>query len=179
MFSCNAWWDKRTPDKRSETIPSSRITPDPLDSQLHVSASSLQFTSSSTGFRSEDLEELGFVLSGPFLCCFWGLCLDYGLLYSWKIQTWTIIRFQTESVIYWFFNLLVFDRIHDAMCLNKMSRTEKYAHNIKNTAVYLIVHMGYFLSLCSPNWGFAAKKLMFWFHLTIEASPIWSSSRVW
>ncbi len=29
---------------RSETIPSSRITPDPLDSQLHVGASSLQFT---------------------------------------------------------------------------------------------------------------------------------------
>ncbi len=115
----------RTPDKRSETIPSSRITPDPLDSQLHVSASSLQFTSSSTGFRSEDLEELGFVLSDPFLCCFWCLCLDYGLLYSWKIQTWTIIRFQTESVIYRFFYLLVFDRIHDAMCLNKMSRTEK------------------------------------------------------
>uniref|UniRef100_A0A8C1ZSS8 receptor protein-tyrosine kinase n=1 Tax=Cyprinus carpio TaxID=7962 RepID=A0A8C1ZSS8_CYPCA len=29
---------------RSETIPSSRITPDPLDSQLHVGASPLQFT---------------------------------------------------------------------------------------------------------------------------------------
>ncbi len=41
--------------------------------------------------------------------------------------------------------------------------------------------MGYFLSLCSPNpsWVFAAKKLIFLFHLTIEASPIWSSSRVW
>ncbi len=33
--------DQRTPDTRSETIPSSRITPDPLDSQLHVCASSL------------------------------------------------------------------------------------------------------------------------------------------
>ncbi len=35
--------------------------------------------------------------------------------------------------------------------------------------------MGYFLSLCSPNpsWMFAAKKLIFLFHLTIEASPIW------
>ncbi len=41
--------------------------------------------------------------------------------------------------------------------------------------------MGYFLSLCAPNpsWVFAAKKLVFLFHLTIEASPIWSSSRVW
>ncbi len=40
---------------------------------------------------------------------------------------------------------------------------EIQAHNIRNTAVYLIVHMGYFLSLCSPNWGFAAKKLIFSF----------------
>ncbi len=40
--------------------------------------------------------------------------------------------------------------------------------------------MGYILSLCSPNpsWVFAAKKLIFYFHLTIEASAIWSSSRV-
>ncbi len=47
----------------------------------------------------------------------------FGLLYGWKIQTWSIIRFQTASVPYSFFYLLVFDRIHDAMCLNKMSRT--------------------------------------------------------
>ncbi len=37
--------DQRTPDKISEIIPSSRITPDPSDSQLHDGASSLQFTS--------------------------------------------------------------------------------------------------------------------------------------
>ncbi len=36
---------QRTPDTRSETIPSSRITPDPSYSQLHDGASSLQFTS--------------------------------------------------------------------------------------------------------------------------------------
>ncbi len=39
------------------------------------------------------------------------------------------------------------------MCLNKMSRTS--SRNIgpqhQTTAVYYIVHMGYFLSLCSPN----------------------------
>ncbi len=33
--------DYRKPDKRSETIPSSRTTPDPLDSQLHFGAASL------------------------------------------------------------------------------------------------------------------------------------------
>ncbi len=47
----------------------------------------------------------------------------FGLLYGWKIQTWPIIRFLTESVTYWFFYLLVFDRISDAMYINKMSRT--------------------------------------------------------
>ncbi len=36
---------QRTPDERSEIIPSSRITPDPSDSQIHDGASSLQFTS--------------------------------------------------------------------------------------------------------------------------------------
>ncbi len=41
---------QRTPDTRSETIPSSRITPDPLDSHLLFSSPH----SSSTGFRSED-----------------------------------------------------------------------------------------------------------------------------
>ncbi len=58
---------------------------------------------------------------------------------------------------------------------------EKQAHNIKDPAVYLTVGMGYFLSLFVLNLsgGFAAKKLFFQFHLTIEAGTIWSSSRVW
>ncbi len=46
----------------------------------------------------------------------------FGLLYGWKIQSWPIIRFLTVSHLLIFY-LLVFDRIHDAMCLNKMSRT--------------------------------------------------------
>ncbi len=43
--------DQRTPDTSSETIPSSRITPDPSDSQLLLFSSP---HSSSTGFRSEN-----------------------------------------------------------------------------------------------------------------------------
>ncbi len=74
------------------------------------------------------------------------------------------------------FYLLVFDRIHDAMHLNKMFRTSgrKQAHNIKDPAVYLTVDMGTFLSLfvLNSSGGFAAKKLFFQFHLTIEASAI-------
>ncbi len=65
--------------------------------------------------------KLGFGISDPFLCCF--LWLVFGLFSGWKIQTWPIIRFLTESVTYRFLYLLVFDRIHDAMCLNKMSST--------------------------------------------------------
>ncbi len=45
VFSYNAWRVWRTHDKRSETIPSYRISLDPSDSQLHVGASPLQFTS--------------------------------------------------------------------------------------------------------------------------------------
>ncbi len=80
------------------------------------------------------------------------------------------------------FYLLVFDRIHDAVCLNKMFRTS--SRNIgpqhqKYSSIFHSTH-GVLFPLCSPNpsWVFAAKKLIFLFHLTIEASPI-SSSRVW
>ncbi len=46
----------------------------------------------------------------------------FGLLYGWKIQIWPIIRFLTVSHLLIFY-LLVFDIIHDAVCLNKISRT--------------------------------------------------------
>ncbi len=119
MFSYNAWWGYRTPDKRSETIPSSRITPDPSDSQIHDGASSLQFTSL-IFYRVQvrglewPKQNLGFVLSDPFLCCFWGLWLEEPNMAHYKIS-----ESQSLTDLY----LLVFDRIHDVMCLNKMSRT--------------------------------------------------------
>ncbi len=58
-----------------QTVSSSRITPDPSDSQLHDGASSLQFTSrifyrvQVRGLEWPE-QKLGFVLSDPFLCCF-------------------------------------------------------------------------------------------------------------
>ncbi len=55
--------------------------------------------------------------------------------------------------------------IHDAMHLNKTSRTSsgKTGPHIKNTAVYLTVDMGYFLSLfvLNPAGMFADKNLFF------------------
>ncbi len=89
----------------------------------------------------------------------------FGLLYGWKIQTWLIIRYLTESVTYWFLYLLLFDRIHDTLCLNKMSRTS--SRNIgpqhqKYTSIFHCTH-GVLFNPCSPNpsWVFAAKKLIF------------------
>ncbi len=91
--------------------------------QIHSSMTVLLLFSSphsfSTGFRSEDWK-LGFVLSDPFLCCFWGLCwiivwLEYPNMAHYKISN----RVSHLLIFY----LLVFDRIHDAMYLNKMSRT--------------------------------------------------------
>ncbi len=59
----------------------------------------------------------------------------FGLLYGWKI-----IRFLIESVTYCFFNLLVFARIHDAMCLNKMSRTSSRNIGPQNKKYSSIFH---------------------------------------
>ncbi len=77
-----------------------------------------------TGFRSEDWKDHSRSLvlcSVPIFVLF--LRFVFGLFYGWKIQTWLIIRFLPESVTCWFFYLLVFERIHDTMYLNKMSRT--------------------------------------------------------
>ncbi len=52
---------------------------------------------------------------------------------------------------------------------------EKQAHSIKDPAVYLTVDMGgtcLYLFVLNSSDGFAAKKLFFQFHLTIEASAI-------
>ncbi len=175
MFSYNVWWGSRSPDKRSEIIPSSRITPDPLDSQIHDAASSLQFTlSSSTGFRSEDRNGRRRSL---LLCSLTHFCVVFEVC-VWIIVRLedpnTVIRFLTESVTYWFVYLLVFDQIYDAMCLNKMSRT--FSRNIdpqhqKYSSIFNYTHGLLFIPVFI--------KPILSVHLTIEASPVWSSSRVW
>ncbi len=114
-------------------------------------------------------------------CVYFDVC--FGLLSCWKIKTWPIIRFLTEAVRFWFF--ICWYLIESMMpCIWTRCPgppAEKQAHNIKDPAVYLTVDMGDFLSLfvLNSSGGVAAKKLFFQFHLTIEASAIWSSSRVW
>ncbi len=124
VFSYNAWGGYRTPDKRSETF----LHTESLQIlQIHISMTELLLFSSShsfsTGFRSEDCNghSRSLVLcSVTHFCVVFKVC--FVLLSGWKIQTWPIIRF-SNRVTFYFFYLLVFDRIHDVMCLNKMSRT--------------------------------------------------------
>ncbi len=75
--------------------------------QIHSSMTVLLLFSSphsfSTGFRSEDwngIAEAWFCAQWPI---FVFLRFVFGLLYGWKIQTWPIIRFLTESVTCWIF----------------------------------------------------------------------------
>ncbi len=88
VFLYNAWRVWRTPDKRSETISSSRISPDPSDSQLHDGASSLQFTSLMFyRVQVRGLEwpaEAWFCAQWPIFVLF--LRFVFGLLYGWKIK---------------------------------------------------------------------------------------------
>ncbi len=76
--------------------------------QIHSSMTVLLLFSSphsfSTGFRSEDWNDH----SRSLICAQWPIFVlflrfVFGLLSGWKIQTWPIIRFLTESVTYWFF----------------------------------------------------------------------------
>ncbi len=93
--------------------------------QIHISMMELLLFSStqsfSEGFRSEDRDSHGKRL---ILCSVTHCCVYFVLLSWWKIQARPIIRFLTEVVRFRFFiYLLVFDRIHDAMHLNKMFMT--------------------------------------------------------
>ncbi len=72
--------------------------------QIHSSMTVLLLFSSpqSSGQRT------GMAIAEAWFCAQWPifvlfLKVVFGLLYVWKIQTWPIIRFLTESVTYWFF----------------------------------------------------------------------------
>ncbi len=109
-----------------------------------------------THFLQGSGQRTGMVIAEAWSSAQWPifvLFLRFVLFYVWKIQTWPIIWFLTESVTYWFFYLLVFDRIHDAMCLNKMSRTSSRnicpQHQIYSSGVLFIpVFTKPILSVC-------------------------------
>ncbi len=103
--------------------------------QIHSSMLVLLLFSSpqsfSTGFRSEDFEWPSEPIFGVWII----LWLEDPNMAHYKISN----RVSHLLIFY----LLVFDRIHNAMCLNKMFRTS--SRNIgtqnKNTAVYFILHI--------------------------------------
>ncbi len=83
-------------------------------------------------------------------------CAQWPISVVSEVCVWIIVRLEDPNMAHYnisnrvsqllIFYLLVFDRIHDAMCLYKMSRTcrRNIGPQHKKTAVYLIVHMGYF-----------------------------------
>ncbi len=120
----------------------------------------------STAFRSEDWNGHSISL---VLCSVTHFCVVF------EVCIWIIVWFQDPNTAnykisnrvshFLILYLLVFDRIHDAMCLNKKSRNS--SRNIgpqqqKYSSVFNCTH-GVLLSRCSPNpyWVFAAKKLFF------------------
>ncbi len=95
--------------------------------QIHSSMTVLLLFSSphsfSTGFRSEDWNDHSRSL---VLCPVTHFCVVF------EVCFWIIVRLEDPNMAHYKisnsqslidFYLLVFDRIHDAMCLNKMSRT--------------------------------------------------------
>ncbi len=106
------------------SVPSSMTVLLLFSSQLHDGAASLQFThSSSTGFRSEDWNGQQNLV----------LCSVTHFSVVFEVCVWIIVRLEDPNMAHYtisnrvghllIFYLLVFDRIHDAMHLNKMSRT--------------------------------------------------------
>ncbi len=142
-----------------------------------------------THFLQGSGQRTGMATADAWFCAQWPIFVlflrfVFGLLSGWKIQTWPIIRFLTDSVTYWFFNLLVFARIHDAMSLNKMSRTS--SRNIgpqhqKPCSIFNCTHWVLFYPCVHQTHleCLLQNSIFFFFYLTIKASPIWSSSCVW
>ncbi len=96
---------------------SSRISPDPSDSQLLLFSSPHSF---STGFRSEDWNGQSRSL---VLCPVTHFCVVF------EVCVWIIVQLEDPNMAHYkisnrvshllIFYLLVFDRISDAMCLNQ------------------------------------------------------------
>ncbi len=105
VFSYNAWRVWRTPDKRSETI----FFIQNLSRSFRFTAPCWCFFSSVhlTHFLQGSGQRTGMAIAEAWFCAQWHIFVlflrfVFGLLSGWKIQTWPIIRFLTESVTYWF-----------------------------------------------------------------------------
>ncbi len=122
--------------------------------------SSPQTLSDSIGFGSEDWNGHSRSL---VLCSVTHLCVVF------KVCFWNIVRLEDPNMAH----NKISNRVSHLLFFFCWYLIE--SHNIKNTAVYFIVHMGYFFYPCVHQTNlecFLLKSYFFWFHLTIEASPI-------
>ncbi len=106
--------------------------------------------------------EAWFCAQWPIVVLF--LRFVFVLLYGWKIQTWPIIRFLTESVTYW--------------CQQDVQDLQqKYRPSTSKIRQYISLYTWgtFYPCVHQTHLGFLLLKSYFFclFHLTIEASPIW------
>ncbi len=104
----------------------------------------------STGFRSEDRDSHGKIF---ILCSVTHFCVVF------EVCVWIIVRLEDPNMAHYkisnrvshllIFYMLVFDRIHDAVCLNKMFRTSsrKIGPQHKKQQYISLYTWGTFLSL--------------------------------
>ncbi len=76
--------------------------------QIHSSMTVLLLFSSPHSFSIRSGQRTGMAIAEAWFCAQWPIFVlflrfVFGLLSGWKIQTWPIIIFLTESVTYWFF----------------------------------------------------------------------------
>ncbi len=105
----------------------------------------------STGFRSEDRDSHGKIF---ILCSVTHFCVVF------EVCVWIIVRLEDPNMAHYkisnrvshllIFYMLVFDRIHDAVCLNKMFRTSSRKigpQHKKYSSIFHCTHGVLFLSL--------------------------------
>ncbi len=122
-FSLYAWRVWRTPDKRSEDIPSYESL-----QILQIHSSMLCFSSSvhSLIFYRVQVRDGNGHSRSLVLCSVTHFCVVF------EVCVWMIVRLEDPNMAHYkisnrvshllIFYMLVFNRIHDAMCLNKMFR---------------------------------------------------------
>ncbi len=154
MFSYNAWWGYKTPDKRSESIPSSRITP------FHSFFSSVHLIHVlSTGFRSEDWNGRSRSL---VLCSVTHFCVVF------EVCVWIIVRLEDPNMAHYkisnivshllIYYLLVFHRFNDAMCLNNMARASSRNIDKQHNKYSSIFHCT--LEMCTITFNLFTKPIL-------------------
>jgi len=162
-------------------------------SSIQTLSRSFRFTSSCWGFFSSvhsthqgrtlgrSWQKLHFVLSYTFLCWFWCLFWTVVLMEDPTTAHYKISSRRRQVLIFYLF---LFDRIHNTMYLNKMSRTSSRKicpQHIRSSSIFNRRHGVLFIPVCIKHicWVCCQKSLSFSFYLPTEACPIWRSSHVW